>query len=589
MSDVQQFPTLELLRELAGEAAFERGRKYFEDGHVASVKKSGAGFKGIVLGSEPYTVRVVARGDSFEHDCSCPVGGEGEFCKHLVAASLAWLQRGKNSVVESPYEKLRAWLKNQDNETLAELLFEQALHDKTLFRQLSLKAVRGSAGKDIAGLRKLFEQAVSYRDFVPYEESRDYAYGILGVIEEFQGAIAGNPQGVVELCEHALLRVKAAIGHVDDSNGELSEVFRRIEEIHHEACKAAKPNPKQLARKLLNLELMSEYSEFNDTLNTYADVLGKDGVAEFTRLAREAWDKLPAKTPQATPPEFPTRDPLGLNRRNAEEREDRHLRYSLTHIMDRIARNRGTLEALVEVFNKDLSDPHSFVKIIHACREHKRFDDALTWARKGAEAFTGERLSMLDGMLAEELRRASKHKEATEIIWRAFTERPGTGAFEQLQTFAKPLNDWDYWRDKAVGHLRKLLAKENDWQDMQTRTLLVEIYLAENNIEAALAEAEQPCRWETLTKLAQTCTKDRPAEALTLYTRLVPEILESTINAYSTPNHRYEQAAELMQAAAHVFKRLNRTNEFTTWLTGIRAKYKQKRNFMKLLDATDWA
>lgn len=574
--------TVSCLRKLAGEAAFARGKKYHEDGQVADVTDTENGFTAVVTGSKPYRMRVDHREDRVNFQCTCPVGDSGEFCKHLVAASLAWLDAKGGVKQPSPFHAVREWLDGQDAEVLAELLFEQALHDKSLLRRLGLKAARSSTGATIGGLRKLFDQAVSIRDFVPYEESHDLAYGLLGVIEDFEAAISKDAAGVIELCEHALQRVKHAIEHVDDSDGELTTVMGRIQEIHVRACAAAKPEPKQLARKLFNLELASEYGEFSDALETYAEALGAKGATEYERLAREAWNKLPALAPDTDS----RSDRMRIDLYAPEGHEaDRH---TLTRIVEGIALRKGSLDALVEVFSKDLSDPHAFVKIIRACREHGRFDQALEWARKGAEAFKNERPTMLDGVLADELRRAGKHREATDIIWRMFTDRPSKAAFEQLQAFAGPLNDWDYWRDKAVGHLRKMLAKENGWAAMETRTLLVEIYLAENNVEAALAESEQACRWETLQKLAETCTKERPEEALKLYTRLVPEILNSTINAYNTPNHRYEQATGLMLAAAKIFKRLNRADEFTAWLNVIRTKYKPKRNLMKLLDGTSW-
>lgn len=120
---------------------------------------------------------------------------------------------------------------------------------------------------------------------------------------------------------------------------------------------------------------------------------------------------------------------------------------------------------------------------------------------------------------------------------------------------------------------------------METRTLLVEIFLLEGNVEMALQEADSGrCRWETLIKLAEVCQKNRPREALKIYTRLVPEILKSTINAQSTPNHRYKQAAELMQRAQKLSKQLNEISEFKQWHDSIYNQYKHKRNFKKLLD-----
>nr|MDQ3369944.1 hypothetical protein [Myxococcota bacterium] len=76
------------LRALAG-YAFERGQKYWYQGHVASWEAGDDALTGVVVGTQRYAVRIEARGSSLDVRCMCPVGDP--MCKHAVALGLAFL------------------------------------------------------------------------------------------------------------------------------------------------------------------------------------------------------------------------------------------------------------------------------------------------------------------------------------------------------------------------------------------------------------------------------------------------------------------------------------------------------------------
>src|SRR5260370_35575270 len=77
------------LKRLATNRSFTRGEVYFKDGHVRSLTTHEEVITGIVSGQHGYCVRLRSGGDEIEYSGDCPIGLEGEFCKHLLAASLA--------------------------------------------------------------------------------------------------------------------------------------------------------------------------------------------------------------------------------------------------------------------------------------------------------------------------------------------------------------------------------------------------------------------------------------------------------------------------------------------------------------------
>ncbi|MEZ4297233.1 MAG: SWIM zinc finger family protein [Polyangiaceae bacterium] len=81
----------EAIQKLADTRSFARGRDYFARGKVRSLTRRGTSLTGVVEGESPYAIRIWVKDQSLAYTCSCPQGEEGNFCKHCVALSLAWL------------------------------------------------------------------------------------------------------------------------------------------------------------------------------------------------------------------------------------------------------------------------------------------------------------------------------------------------------------------------------------------------------------------------------------------------------------------------------------------------------------------
>jgi uncharacterized Zn finger protein len=80
------------IRQLAGERFFARGERYFDEGRVHGLTEYRGQVAAKVAGTEDYRVKLWAERGDLGYSCSCPVGDEGEFCKHCVAVALAWIE-----------------------------------------------------------------------------------------------------------------------------------------------------------------------------------------------------------------------------------------------------------------------------------------------------------------------------------------------------------------------------------------------------------------------------------------------------------------------------------------------------------------
>ena len=81
------------IERLAGARTFGRGKEYFGEGRVQSLAITGNSIIARVGGTDIYEVRLRVDGARLAFECSCPMGDNGVFCKHCVAAALEWRRR----------------------------------------------------------------------------------------------------------------------------------------------------------------------------------------------------------------------------------------------------------------------------------------------------------------------------------------------------------------------------------------------------------------------------------------------------------------------------------------------------------------
>jgi hypothetical protein len=81
----------------------------------------------------------------------------------------------------------------------------------------------------------------------------------------------------MEIRESALQLPERAIDRVSDSDGHLSNLRDRLEEIHHNACQVVRPDPVEPARRLFTMEPGSDLDVFSGAVVKYAEILGAEG------------------------------------------------------------------------------------------------------------------------------------------------------------------------------------------------------------------------------------------------------------------------------------------------------------------------
>jgi uncharacterized Zn finger protein len=569
-SDLAENLTHDVILELAGQTYFDRGEDYHRGGHVYDIVEHANVVVAKVAGTADYRVRLWVEG-GLAYSCDCPLGMDGEFCKHCVATGLAWLEDdypGRATGDSATMDDVRDYLEDQEKDLLVGIVMEQAMQDERLRERLLLRASRvGSL--DLAAFHRAIDDAVDFDDYY-YGPPWEYARGmqnVVGAIEELLEE--GLAAEVVELSEYALAKIEGTIGY--DVDGSIGDIVEELEKIHLKACMRAKPDPETLAKRLFDWELGSDHDTFFDALNTYAEVLGERGLAEYRRQAEKEWADVPA---------------LGPARENTPRYYGR--RERLAEIMEALAYRSGDVEAVVAVKSKDLSSPFAFLGIARLYKEAGDAEKALEWAEEGAWVFPGGGHPELRWFLADEYHNRGRHEEAMALIWKNFEEAPRLCVYQDLKAHADRAGTWERWREKALDYLREEIATKKEESNRRylmfrvDNSELVEILLWEGNVEEGWLEAKRgSCSDRLWLDLAARRERSHPEDSLAVY----QERIEPLVN--QTNNKAYEEAYELLLRVRELLDHLGRQDEFDEYMELIRLEYKRKRNFMKLLDGMD--
>ena len=110
-------------------------------------------------------------------------------------------------------------------------------------------------------------------------------------------------------------------------------------------------------------------------------------------------------------------------------------------------------------------------------------------------------------------------------------------------------------------------------------SLRLEIALWENDLDAAWSVAHKSAHNRgLLIALAGKLEASRPVDAVSLYHRVIPMIIDET------NNFAYGEAIKLIGKVGSLMKKHKQLLQFEHYLAELRLQFKPKRNFIKLLD-----
>ncbi|MBW2736689.1 MAG: SWIM zinc finger family protein [Deltaproteobacteria bacterium] len=543
-----------------------------------------------VEGQQMYRVRLSLREGNLFADCSCPMGRAGVFCKHCVAAGLAWIEGPLEATsrvgstesagglpdaaalddFSTDLDRIREHLAQLEPSTLVEMLIEQALWDDNLLRRLTMAAARSDEVVNIKTMRHAITEATRTGGFVDYGAAPHFARGIEDLVHAVSQLLEeSHANEVIKLSEYALRRVERALEHMDDSDGYMRPILDDLQTLHHAACVKAHPDPVKLARRIFEWEINGDWDIFYGASRTYADVFGETGLAEYRKLAENLWQDVPQ---------------LGSN---GEGRTYEHPRFRLTAMMEALATELGDVEALVAIKSRDLSSAFRYLQIAETYKEAGEPDKALAWAEKGVRAFSSKTDSRLREFLAEEYHRLGRHGDAVGLIWQNFSDHSNLSYYQALKQHAEQTSEWPRWRKKALAHFGER-ERTDAWLGPRERwtmgplnfgSELVAIFLWEKDVDAAWEEAcQRGCSSDQWMELARLREDGHPEDALRVYQDEVQRLVNQTNNP------AYKEAIDWVRHIRRLLRKTGQEDQFGKYVAELEVEFKRKRNFMKLLN-----
>jgi hypothetical protein len=166
------------LIEVAGKAAFERGRGYHCAGRVALSKVSPSELTGAAQGTQTCSLWMRFVDGDWQWDCSCPAADAGALCEHLIAAILTAREEGSEgepAIVRAKSRRkpddLPGFLRAQPAERLAGWLQVLADEDGDIEKRLLLYRAAEQPGTLKAALAKVLNTG----GFLDYQRAMAYA------------------------------------------------------------------------------------------------------------------------------------------------------------------------------------------------------------------------------------------------------------------------------------------------------------------------------------------------------------------------------------------------------------------------------
>jgi uncharacterized Zn finger protein len=550
---------IDALRKLAGDKVFARGEAYFDAGQVEILAIEPKRVVAQVTGTEDYRTELTGRGKAIDGECSCPAFKDWGFCKHMVAVALAANAMGKDAEKEGTdtLTRIRDHLKQKGVETLVDMIMNVAEGDPALFRKLDMAAAASQPDDKAleARLRKAIDRAVKANYYIDYRAAHAWAAGVNEVLDTVADLVSnGRAALALKLAEQAIEQIERTIESIDDSDGHCGELLHRASDIHLSATRVVRPDSVQLARDLFRREMTDDYGVFAGIVKTYADVLGKTGLAEFRRLAAEAWEKLPPRTGRM-------KDHEGLADSN---------HFGLMGILDFFAGRDGDVDARIALRAKNLSSPWSYLQLAEFCLAQGRSEEALRRAEEGLWVFEDDwRDARLVLFTARLLVKVGRKADAEAHLWRAFEKGPTIELYGELRKLVGQSAC-----ERAVQFLQAKLAKDERIRWLSLADLLIQILIREQRLDAAWAVVRRyKASMELRLKLAGASEATHPLEALAVYRERVEQLVGSG------GNEAYKEAAKLIGRMAA----LQGPTDWASYVASLKERHGRKRNFMKLV------
>jgi uncharacterized Zn finger protein len=548
-----------LLVKLAGQAAYERGSAYFDDGRVSSVDSNDRRTVAVVEGSQPYRVELRHTDKVLEGACECPASEGIDFCKHCVAVAL--VLRGRQAHEHTlkdgdGIDKIAAYLALQPPAALVAELLDVLPRLPELKDKLLLKAEIAGGTVSARSLKKTITQVTRPKPLWEYRHVAAYFARIESAVETI-GAVARDlpAELLLELALYGIERVGRALEQVDDSGGYRFATQEALRNLHSEALARVAWSPERKAAHLLDVAAGDPWDQFSGVPGAYAEALGEAGLAAFYSAAETRLNALP---PLPNGADFDTKRPYLV----------------LADYLVSRAEADEDWDALIALAFRTATHERDYQRIAELHLRKGDADGAAKWLTHADELSGPDRAT--SEPLWVEIHAARKDwSAALDTQRRVFESQPSYALYAELLDLAKQAGVADRARSDIQAWLRA--RHRSTWIDQERAYTLAQILRDEQNWEGVYeALAHRAYDPSYLLDGARWIASSLPGQSCDLYARAI----DATIQRKA--KRSYETAVAILAESESIFDVVD-PNAFSTYVESLRLRHRQKRNFIAAL------
>lgn len=294
-----------------GSTILQRGKAYYEDGHIESLEEVENGaWTATVIGSEDYFVEIEFSKRGTVKDCQCDCPYDGDLCKHVVAVlyairdeqTIKLNEKQKTSTKRKTKLSFQGLLNKISTDELKAFILQYGKKSNSFKSDFELYFAEKDENFDIEKqvrdqIRKTI-RTYSKRQFIDYGSSGKLACELDKILMQGQHYLSkNNLLDASTLTMVYIQEVMPTITYADDSNGALGDVIDSgislLSDIAVQAPTVLKEKIAGYLNKELQKELYFDYGNFGrDMTDLYAQLcldIGK--VDDFLDFADVAIDK----------------------------------------------------------------------------------------------------------------------------------------------------------------------------------------------------------------------------------------------------------------------------------------------------------
>ncbi|MBN1582631.1 MAG: hypothetical protein JXA89_18115 [Anaerolineae bacterium] len=569
MADLSELTELDV-QQWCGEASFERGRAYYQRGHILYPRRQGDTIKGRCLGSmdRPYELVIHLGPEGIVSGaCSCPVG-HGGHCKHAAALLLTWIHEPETF---AQVEVLEEALEGRSKSELIVLIRRMIERYPDLEMLVELPTASGQQPVDTETVRKQANAAfhsIEYGDWG----------GVYGIVQALSALVdLGDDYAVQQNWRNAAAVYRPVIevvleqyGTVEDE-GELAGVVN--------TCVSGLGQCLEMVtdvtfRETLLRVLFGVYRwdvEFGGIDMGYeaTDFILNEGTSEEKELVAQ-WVREAIPQSDDWSSEF-HRQVFGrfLLELEAEHLDDE----GYLHICRETSRWSELVDRLLA-----LGRVNEAVEVARIVSDYELLSLANLFVAhnegKLARQMVGERSRMSDdsrlvAWLKDDAQKRGDPLAALEYAQTLFWQRPDAPAYHEVRELAQPVGQWASLRASIL----EQLTAQGKFE------LLTNIYVDEGRVDDALVSlAQQMCksRWgwvrSSLTiRVAKAAESARPREAIRLYVTHAQQLIDARGRG------NYTEAAGYLKRVRELYHTLGKQETWQQFIADLRSRERRLR------------